>query len=129
MENPVVNTRSVIITDHAFERMLELWPHLARRHERLTKPRRQLHQMLEEARLTPFPTFRAFFREEAYRQYAECWSYGFLAFILIPADEQYVLVTVEMSEEGRNRLKKRERTPGQIYALIKRARTAAATVG
>ncbi len=128
MENPVVNNRSVIITDHAFERMLQVWPHVARRYERLTKPRQQLHQMLEEARLTPFPTFRAFFREEAYRQYAECWSCGFLAFILVPADEQYVLVTVEMSEEGRERLKKRGRAAGDVYAYIKRPR-GEATVG
>ncbi len=109
--------------------MLQVWPHVARRYERLTKPRQQLYQMLEEARPTPFPAFRAFFREEAYQQGAECWSYGFLAFILVPADEHYVLVTVEMSEEGRQRLRRRGRAVGDIYAYIKRTRTAVATVG
>lgn len=121
MKVPVINGRSVTITDHAYDRMLELWPHLTELHERLGRPSAQLRKMLREATLTPFPPFRAFFRKEAHQDSAECWSSSFFAFILVPKDEErYILATVEVSNEGRDRLKKYHRTAGEVYAFIKR---------
>lgn len=124
MKVPVVNGRSVTITDHAYDRMLELWPHLTELHERLGRPSAQLRQMLREAIPTPFPPFRAFFRKEAHQDSAECWSSSFFAFILVPKDEErYVLVTTEISNEGKERLRKQHRTADDVYAFIKRDRT------